>query len=154
MAGSVITRPRELSQWPYSLYGGSNLKAIIHYCVHPKRPNRWAAQTHKRQWVYYPSGGVVHTITPVQQQQAAITVSHPGIKAQFSHQQAQKKGGRGCSHLFLQHRAPGEAHKVLLEGPALKRGGEFPWWIMTVRDKLNVFTGWIYLIPEYRSDIV
>lgn len=66
LAGCVINRPPELPQWPYSLHGGSNLKAIIHYCVRLKRPNRWAAPTHKRQWVYYPSGGVVHTITQAQ----------------------------------------------------------------------------------------
>lgn len=66
IAGSVINRPPELSQWPYSHHGGSNLEAIIHCCVHLKRPNRWAAWTYKRQWVYYPSGGVVHTITQAQ----------------------------------------------------------------------------------------
>lgn len=64
------------------------------------------------------------------------------------------RGKGGHSHLFLQHRAPGEGHKVLLEGPILKGGGQFPWQIMVVRGRLNVFTGGTYLIPEYRSDIV
>lgn len=93
-------------------------------------------------------------MTRVQQEHPAITVCHPRIKAQFCHQQAQNRGEMGCSHLCLQHRAPGEGHKVLLEGPTLKRGGQFPWQIMAVRGRLNVFSGWTYLIPEHRSDML
>lgn len=85
-----------------------------------------------------------------------ITICLPQIKAQFSHQQVQNRGGEGAgySHLFLQHGAPGEDHKALLEDPTLQRGGQFPRQIMAVRDRFNVFTGWTYLIPEHRSDML
>lgn len=59
----------------------------------------------------------------------------------------------GHSHLFPQHGTPGEGHKALLEDPTLQRGGQFPWQIMAVRGRLNVFTGWTYPIPEHRSDM-
>lgn len=96
----------------YALLGGSHLKAAFQNQIHPLRPNRWAAQTHRN------NGFIIlqQEKPPLWQWCNSGPICHPQIMPQFSRRQVQIRAKGVVFLAFYYTDAGGSAtkHRVSL----------------------------------------